>query len=316
MPQPTASDGHIDAPLTNISVAYIQNQTDFVATQAFPMVSVEKQSDKYFVFDKNDWFTDEMRRRGESEESAGSGYNLSTDSYNATVWALHKDVSNRARLNSDNPLNPDRNAVQWLTQKALLRQEMDWVSKYFTPGVWGTDSTPANLWSDATLSTPLQDIDAAKRIIKLSTGFTPNTLVLGYDVFDQLKNHPDLVDRFKYTTSDSLTLNLIGSLFGIPRVLIASAVLATNNEGGTPTYDFTHGKHALLCYAALSPSLETPSAGYTFTWRGISQGLGADTGITRIDMPLKKSTRIEIEAAWDNKVVAPDLGFLFENVVS
>lgn len=47
--QPTASDVHIDKPLTNISVAYIQNTNEFIADKVFPTVPVDKQTDKYFV---------------------------------------------------------------------------------------------------------------------------------------------------------------------------------------------------------------------------------------------------------------------------
>ena len=39
-------DVHIDGPLSNISTAYMQEQTDFVAGRVFPVVPVEKQSDK------------------------------------------------------------------------------------------------------------------------------------------------------------------------------------------------------------------------------------------------------------------------------
>ena len=78
MAQPTANDVHIDAILTNISVAYIQDQNAFVASKVFPTIPVEKQSDKYFVYTKGDWFRDEAQLRAPATESAGSGYNLTT----------------------------------------------------------------------------------------------------------------------------------------------------------------------------------------------------------------------------------------------
>ena len=50
--QPSASDVHVDAIMTNHSVAYIQQAADFVAAQFAPRVPVQKQSDKYYVFTK------------------------------------------------------------------------------------------------------------------------------------------------------------------------------------------------------------------------------------------------------------------------
>ena len=41
MPQPTSSDVHVDAILTNISVAYIQQQGAFIANRVFPSVPVK-----------------------------------------------------------------------------------------------------------------------------------------------------------------------------------------------------------------------------------------------------------------------------------
>ena len=54
MPQPTLNDSHVDAILTNISVAYMQKQENFIAEKVFPNIPVDKKSDKYFVYTKND----------------------------------------------------------------------------------------------------------------------------------------------------------------------------------------------------------------------------------------------------------------------
>ena len=122
MAQPTANDVHIDAILTNISVAYIQDQNAFVASKVFPTIPVEKQSDKYFVYTKGDWFRDEAQLRAPATESAGSGYNLTTATYNTQVYAFHKDVDDQVRANADNPLNPDRDATSFITQRMWLNE--------------------------------------------------------------------------------------------------------------------------------------------------------------------------------------------------
>src|SRR5688500_13947638 len=109
MPQPTVSQVHVNGPLTNISVAYIQDQSVFIASRVFPIVPVEKKSDVYYSYTKNDWFRDEAAPRAPSTESAGSGYNVNADSsYNCKRHAIHKDIDDEVRANFDNPLNPDR----------------------------------------------------------------------------------------------------------------------------------------------------------------------------------------------------------------
>lgn len=320
MPQPTTSDVHVDAVLTNMSIAYIQNQAHFIAGQVFPTVPVEKQSDKYFVYTKGDWFRDEAEKRAPGTESAGSGYTLSTDTYSADVYAFHKDIDDQTRANSDSPLNPDRDATQFVTQRMLMRQEIDWFSTYFTTGVWTAGSGGETLsgtdqWNDAS-SDPIDVIETGKAEILTTTGLMPNTLTVGYDVHRQLRNHPDIIDRVKYTSGAPIGNSVLADFFGIERYLVSMGIKNTAAEGATTVMANIAGKHALLTHSASTPSTLTPSAGYCFKWRGVSDGLNKDVGITRLRMPQLRSDRIEAQMAWDNKVVATDLGYFIENAVA
>lgn len=316
MAQPGASDVHIDRALTNMSLMFLQQARNFVGMSVFPIVRVGKQTDKYFTFDRNDFYRDSMQRRAPATESAGGGYTQSSDSYACDVWALHKDIPDQVRANTDDPLNPDRNATQYLTHQALLRNEVQWASDYFTTSVWTTDVTPANLWSDYTSSDPIGDIRAGKRTVLASTGFEPNTLTLGYDVYLKLQDHPDVVDRYKYTSAQNITPEMLAALFEVERVLVCKAVKATNKEGETAAYGFVQGKHALLTYSPPAAAIEVPSAGYTFLWTGISDGLGTEVAVSRFRMEHLKADRAEIEMAWDNKKTSADLGYFFNGAVS
>ena len=207
----------------------------------------------------------------------------------------------------------------------MLRRELQFVSDFFTTGVWGTDvtgvaSSPTSgqtlQWSDYTSSDPIADIETAKSAILSGTGMEANTLVLGYDTFKSLKNHPDLVDRIKYTSSQTITTDMIAAMFDIPRVMVAKAVKATNNEGASEAYGFAYGKGALLTHVAPQPGLLTPSAGYTFSWTGVSGGLGATIGTSQFRMESIKSDRIEAEMAFDNKVIGADLGYFWSSIVA
>jgi hypothetical protein len=325
MPQPNINSVHIDAILTNISVAYLQNQDNFIADKVFPVIPVDKKSNKYFTYTKNDWFRDEAQRRAPGTESAGGGYNLSTGTYSCDVFAFHKDVDDQTLANADTPLNPLREATEFVTRRLMLRRELQWVSDFFATSVWGTDVTgvagtptagQTKQWSDYTSSDPISDIENAKSGILSATGMEGNTLVLGYDVFKSLKNHPDLVDRIKYTSSQTITTDMLAAMFDIPRVIVAKAVKATNNEGATEAYSFAHGKKALLCHVAPQPGLLTPSAGYSFSWTGVSGGLGATIGTSQFRMESIKSDRVEAEMAFDNKVIGSDLGYFWDSIVA
>lgn len=319
MPQPTATQVHVNQPLTNISIAYVQSETAFVASRVFPIVPVDKKSDVYYQYTKNDWFRDEAKPRAPSTPSAGSGYNVdASPSYNCKRNAIHKDIDDEIRGNFDNPLDPDRDATQFVTQRILLRQERAWADAYFKTGVWATDNTPANLWSDYANSDPIGNVRTGTRTILANTGFKPNKLVLGYDVFTKLQDHPDIIDRIKYTggASRTVTKEQLAALFDIETIEVCEAVYATNIEGEAAAMDFVHGKHALLVYAAKTPSLLQPSGGYIFAWKGISGGMGKTVAVKKFRIEEITSDRVEAEYAFDQKLVASDLGYFFASVVA
>jgi hypothetical protein len=325
MPQPTQSQVHVDAILTNISVAYMQRAENFIADKVFPVVPVDKQSDKYFVYEKNDWLRDEAQVRTDGTESVGSGYNIATATYYADVYAIHKDIGDQTRANADAPINVDREAAEFVTHRLLTRREIQFNNDFMTTGKWATDVTGVAAspttgqtiqWSDYTNSDPINDIEAGKAGILSVTGLEANTLVLGYDVFRQLKNHPDLVDRIKYTSSQTITEDMLARMFDIERVLVSKSIKATNAEGATGAYSFTTGKTALLAHVAPNPGVLTPSAGYTFSWTGVSQGMGLTIGTSSFRLESLRATRVEAELAFDNKVVASDLGYFWNSIVA
>jgi hypothetical protein len=163
-------------------------------------------------------------------------------------------------------------------------------------------------------------VETGKEAILKVTGQEANKMVLGYQVFRKLKNHPDIIDRIKYTTGvtgRTVTPELLAAMFDLEEVLIAKSIKATNNEGETAAYDFVHGKHALLLHVAPNPGLLIPSACYTLSWRAISQGLGTDIAITRELVPLTNGAiRVEAQVAFDNKVLGTDLGYFFNGAVA
>ena len=319
MPQPTRGDVHVNAPLTNISIAYLQDENDFIADKVFPSVPVKKKSDVYFTYPKGQWFRTDAKVRPPSTESAGSGYPVTTDNYSAEVQALHKDVDDQIRANQDNPINLDSEATMFVTRGLALRREKDWAATYFTTGIWtgsstGSDITPSTKWS-ASGSTPIKDIRTEIGAMKKKTGFRPNKLVLPEDVWIVLQDNADFLDRIAITQRKIVTTDLLAAVLNIKEVLIAGAVENTANEGATPVMDWLYKDQAFLCYAAPTPSIMMPTAGYTFSWNGYLGAGGQGQRVKRFRMEHLNSDRVEGEMAYDLKLVASDLGVFFDDVI-
>lgn len=330
MTKPTRTQVHADKPLTDLSVAYVQSADGFVADKVFPIVPSEHQSDEFYVFDMGDFNRDEAKDRAPATESAGGGFTLTTDNYKCVVKAFHKDLPWQHLKNADKAVSLERAAVDFVTNKMLIAKEKQFVTSYFAGGIWGTDwdgvasgennTSTFRQWSDYSNSNPIQDVEAMRLSIKLKTGYNPNKLVLGAQVYSKLKNHPDFIERISggATTAQPAKVikQLMAELFEVDEVLVLDAIENTAKEGATASNAFIGGKGALLVHAAAAPGIMTPSAGYTFSWSSYIGGSEMGIGMDRFEMRPIKADRVEGEIAFAQKKVAGDLGGYFDTIVA
>lgn len=314
---PTINLVHVNNPLTDISVAYIQSADNFVATKLFPMVTVQKKSDLYFKYAKGDFLRDLAKLRAPATESAGAGYGLDTDSYICKIRALHKDISDEERENEDSPLSGDRDATDFLTQSMLISRETSFFQTFFKTGIWGADATPAVKFNAAG-SDPIGFFDAKRREITGKTGMNAANIKLCVSpaVDAVLKNHEAVLDRTKYTSSESITNVMLARLFGIGEYMVAEAVVNSAKEGATDSVDYLFSQDsALLVYSAPRPSLKMPSGGYTFSWGAFGGAGQGGVRISKFRMDNLRADRIEAEMAYDQKLVAADCGIFINDIL-
>jgi len=318
MPEPTLSDVHVDTALTDFSRAYFQPSEKFIWNRVFGTVASSKQTNKYYVYDKDNLLRIEARKRAPNTESAGRDYSLSTDSFYCDVWALHEDISEQIRANADPALDPEQDAAASIAMDMNATLDVQFVSAFFTTSLWGTDVTGATdftQWGNAA-ATPIENIETGKETVERNTGFEPNTLVLGREVWTQLKNHPDIIARLPDNAPRTVSPMFLANLFDVPRVFVARSIRNTAQQGLTGSYSFNFGKHALLAYANPSPGLRSPQAANTFVWTGL---IGAVDGVRtkRLPIPEKDALpRVETDAAVGFKVVGSDLGYFFSAAVA
>jgi hypothetical protein len=322
----TPSSVHIDQPLTNLTLAYVQEQSNFIADKVFPTVGVQRQSDKYYIYDR-----DNMNRSGDVKKLAPRteveriGMAISNSSYFADVYGLGMDFDEQTLANEDAALEIRAAGAQTLVNRVLIHREEQFASTFFAAGVWGSQSTPSNLWSDYTNSTPIADVTAARRAMQLkSGGFKPNTMVIGKEVRDQLINHPDILARLNggATVSNTalITNAKLAEIFEVENLYVMEAVKNSSAEGIAESNAFIGGKHALLVHTPRTAGLMTPAAGLTFAWNNIpgANNLGvsvesfSDDALKRMQV----AEHIQVKMAYDMKVVGSDLGYFFNAVVA
>ena len=322
----TPSSVHIDQPLTNLTLAYVQSQENFIADKVFPTVGVAKQSDKYYIYDRAS-----MNRSGDVKKLAPRtevdriGLALSNSSYFADVYGLGMDFDEQTLANEDAALEIRAAGAQTLVNRILIDREEKFASTFFAASVWTGESTPANLWSDYTNSTPITDVTTARRAMQLTSGgYKPNTMVVGKEVRDILINHPDILARLNggaTVSNTALVTNAkLAEIFEVENFFVMEAVKNSGAEGLAESNAFIGGKHALLTHTPSSAGLMTPAAGLTFAWNSISgvNNLGvsiesfSDDALKRMQV----AEHIQAKLAYDMKVVGADLGYFFNTCVA
>lgn len=326
MPLLTPSSVHIDQPLSNLTLAYVQEQSNFIADKVFPTVGVQSQSDKYYEYDRaNMNRTGDVKKLAPRTEVNRIGMSISNSSYYADVYGLGMDFDEQTLANEDSMLEIRAAGAETLTNRLLIDREERFASTFFNAGVWTTDVTPSNLWSDYTNSTPISDVTSGRRSMQLkSGGFKPNTMVVGKEVRDILINHPDILARLNggatVANTALITDAKLAEIFEVENFYVMEAVKNSSVEGVAESNAFIGGKNALLVHTPRSSGLMTPAAGLTFAWNNIPSvnNLGI-TVESFSDDALKRqqvAEHIQVKMAYDMKVVGADLGYFFSAVVA
>lgn len=326
MPSPSQSDLHVNVPLTNVSIAYLQNSNAYIADKVFPRVPVDHQSNYYWEYSKSDWRRTDVQRRAPGTETPGVGWKKKMGQYFCHVYGVHKDVDDQIRANADSVFKLDRDATEFVTNQLLLKRDLDWNAEYFKAGVWDTEYTGGadfTQWDDAG-SDPVADMSDWTIEFRKLTGMAPNVMVLGAETMAKLKQHPAIIERIKYTQRGIVSEDLIATLFDVQKLYTSYATVATVAEttdaatqDAAATFDFiTPSKSALLLYTPSQPSLLTPAAGYTFTWKGYLGGNAQGIRMKRFRMEPIAADRIEGEMTYDQKVVSSDMGVYIGSAVA
>ncbi len=284
--------GNPDAYLTDYSYALMMDEATFVAGAASSRITVTQEAGKFNVYPVGYFWRDEAKVRPLGGRPAQVSYNVEDGTYNAEEWALEHVIDDRTRRNARNQQNLDRNATRLLTGKQMIRADRLWVQNFFATGKWGMEVAGVNAapgvdqflrWSDAA-STPISDIEDYKELIRAATGMEPNTLILGSNVRKSLKNHPEFIERIKYTSSAAITNAVMAALFEVENVRVARSMYNSADErlpgdpaGVNLTY-IADPNAALLAYIDPNPTIDSPTAIANFSWDGLVPGQTNDMG--------------------------------------
>jgi len=272
MPQMTPAEARvIDPVLTEVARGYSNSM--MVGNRLFPPVPVGQDGGKIVEFSK------EAFRAYATERSPGANTKRVQFSYSSQSYALENHALEGVvpvELMEDAAAVPGidlgAGAVMQVQDIIALRLEKAQATLATTADNYAagnkTTLSGTSQWSDFAngVSDPVDDIEVAREAIRSSIGRYPNTIVMGASVWSKLKQHPDMIERIKYTGRDVATPELAASLFEVDQVLVGGAVQATDADVMSDVW----GKFVVIAYTELGSlaDMGRPSYGYTYRRRG------------------------------------------------
>jgi hypothetical protein len=335
MPRESYRDVHVDRPLTNFSIAHFQDTADYVGHRFFPSISVNFASDEFDFYPSGYFNRIHDSTRAEEGVANSIGYKITKKNYSCGEDALRTFISDRKRANCDSQRRLDQEATMLVTNALLLAKEKAFVESFLKPGIWTTNrvgaanptGTQFRKWSDAA-SDPVRDIGNLQVEMLRVGKRKPNKMLMTIDVWNVLRNHPDIMERIRYTGSNTdpakINLRAVAGLFEVDSIEIMQTVVNNSLEGVEdaqgfpPTNDqFMASNVVLYAFVSGAVGLMAPCAGAQFIHnRYISTGLDGGPAIRRYPgVEGKKGEYIEAEMSMDRRVVAPDLGALLTEVI-
>ena len=319
---PAVQKVHIDKALTNISIGYKNEQ--FIADEIFKPVSVNKQSDKYYVYGMERFRQyDDLRAPG--TEANEISWTLSDDSYYAEGHALRHPIADEEKQNADAEFDLEADATELVTEGILLNKEVDAANKLLDSNNYhndlfitlGASGSPAK-WSDYKNSDPILDIKKAKEAIHRKSGLRPNVLIISEPVKNVLELHPRLLEVIKYVQRGIVTTDLMAAAFGVDRILVGSALKSNVTNAGQvepgqiEPLNYIWGNSAVLAYVPQRPGKKIPAIGYSFMWNKDGNG---PVQVRKWYETGRRATIVEAERWYDQKIISNVAGFLFADVV-
>ena len=324
---PSISSVYVDKALTNAAVARKRNK--FIAEEVFPVLPVGQQSGKVFTYDPNgEAYRASDDKRAPGTEARRADFEVNTDiTYFAKNHALAAVVPDEELANADAGIRPLLDRTNFLLDKLDLVKEIALVSSL--PTILSSyTSSPTNKWDAYTggsAGDPIGDLLTAIQSVMTASGATPNRIALDSLVLKAIANHPDFIDRCKYTMGPGAMqgagpATLLGNLLSLDpedpiKVVVASgSVKNTAVEGQTASKSRVWGENVLI-YRYEPPQIGTSVLGVHVVWSAADGGAGGKR-VMRMRDEKAHGEWIEASTYYDQILLKSDAGYLYTNVLN
>lgn len=256
----------IDPVLSNHARQY--KNKDFVLAALFPEVPVSARGGKVIKFDKAAF------RRYNSRRAPGADTKRIQVGYAAETFSLHQDsleALTPREIEEESGLvdiNIAAQGIEVVLDSLMLNSEYERaqiatdVNNYAASNKLALSGS--DQWSDPTANVKDQ-VDTGREQVRKRVGHKANIAVISPAAQLALTQNDRIRDQFKYTSADSITIEMIARYLQVEKVIVPEAVSLPEGAGDDDDFEDVWGNFVLLAYVPSAiRSRHVPSFGYTY----------------------------------------------------
>ncbi len=268
--QTPAQSRVIDPILSNVAKQY--RNADFVLQDLFPVIPVAARGGRVITFGKESFrLYATARAPGASTKRIQVGY--ASDPIALQQDSLEGLVPTELRQEAAAVPNIDlaAQAINTVQDTMWLGIEQERAQIATTPANYGTNTTGltgTDKWSDPTAKVT-QQIGDGKEAIRKRVGRYPSIMTISSNQLTNLKSNEEIKEKFKYTSSESITQEMLARFFEVSKVLVPLTVYHDATDSDTDDFQDIWGDFASLAWVPQGGlGLHVPSFGYTYRLSG------------------------------------------------
>jgi len=244
--------GQVDPILTTFAAGYAPMSAKMIARKVAPIIPSLTNSGTLFSFGKEGFMLYDTERALRANAKKIE-FAISKSTYRTAEHALessldYEEIKDAQKYGAAEILKLEQRAVM-LSQNALeteleyLLSQVLFGTSYYATGNKETLTT-TDQWSDYANSDHVSQVKDGKSAARADMGIDPNTMVLGYESWKLLRDHPLIIERVKYSQLAILTPQLVAQVFDLDNIIVGGSVYA----GDDGVFSDLWGDSAALVY--------------------------------------------------------------------
>lgn len=258
----------VDPVLTQLALGY--SNAELVGHHLFPYAMIDKEGGKIPQFGKEAFKIYNTERALRAKSNRINPEDIGTIDVVLEEHDLEYPIDYRE--GDESIFDLQAHGTNVVTEGIQLRREKMCADIAQNPANYGNGSKIVLAGSSQftnPASDPIGVIEDGKEAVRGKIGKRPNTMMVGAASFKSLKNHPQLLERIKYSMKGVVSLDLMREIFEVENIVVGESVVASDLEAFSDVWK----DNIVLAYvkpqtSTASRNFRDPSYGYTLRKKG------------------------------------------------